>query len=82
MEIGTQVLILKDVATGQTFRGWDFLKVILSLWLGFVDEDQIPDLLKFLDFLETVDTEIPQNHAEYRYLGNDVGVVASYESQV
>lgn len=74
-----QILNITDASSGEQFSGLYFEKPDeYSTRTGFIDGDEIPGLLKFVDYLEKTQTEHPQNYTEYTFNSNDIQVYAYY----
>ena len=71
-----EVEIISDAASGEGIRGLRFS----NEHIGFIDEQEIPNLIKFLDFLQTLDGTVPNNYTEYDYNFKDLNGFACYQT--
>jgi hypothetical protein len=73
--ITVEVLKVTDAATNNEFSGLIFTK---DSHTGYVDADEVGNLLKFFDYIETLETSSPAHYTEYEYNCKDLRVFAYY----
>jgi hypothetical protein len=78
-----QVEIITDAASAESFRGLVFSTgssiTFADKHPGFIDEKEVPNLIKFLDFLETLEGVAPNNYTEYNYNFEDLEGFSYYQ---
>ena len=76
--IKAEILNITDALTGITVSG---LRLSNS-YSAFVDVDEIPGLLKYIEFLIKNESEKPENYTEYNYNFRDLKVYAYYSKDI
>ncbi|MBK8309573.1 MAG: hypothetical protein IPL04_00515 [Chitinophagaceae bacterium] len=71
-EIQVQIVNITDASTNITLSGLKFsTPIVFSKLSSFIDLEEVPGLLQFIDFLNKNEIEKPENYTEYIFNSKD-----------
>jgi len=73
-----QVLNITDAASGIVLSGL-YVQYTDSSFSSFIDLDEVPGLLKFIDFLDKTSSENPATYTEYIFNSRDLQLYGTYD---
>lgn len=76
--VEVKILNLTDASSKITISGLSISNS--SGYSSFIDLDEIPGLLKFIELLNKIDSEKPENYTEYIFNSKDLQIYAYFSS--